>query len=164
MKLSRIVGAIGLAVGAQAALAAGGALDLSSGSTGFSDTPAAGGFLDLYTFTLSTASVLTGSLTSVVSGAQDIDFSAVFLTGPSGVFSFTQLLGDPFETWGLSATTLAAGSYSLAVIGTNSAAIASYGGNLAVTPVPEPEPVALLLAGLGVVALLNRRRSGAPAR
>lgn len=51
MKLSALVAAAGLALGSQAALAAG-PLDLSSGSTGFSDTPAAGGFADIYTFTL----------------------------------------------------------------------------------------------------------------
>lgn len=148
-------------VASQAAFAAGGPLNFgsTSGTVGFSSTPSAGGFTDVYTFTLANAGTLSGSLTSVVNGMQDLDFSGIFLTGPSGVFSFTQILGDPFETWGLAATNVAAGSYSLAIIGLNSANPASYGGNLAVTLVPEPQPLAMLLAGLAVVGLLAHRRS-----
>lgn len=158
MKLSNIVAAVALVVGSQAAWAGGGPLDLSSGSAGFTSTPTVGGFTDLYTFTLTTPATISGSITSVVNGLQDIDFVGIFLTGPSGVFNFTQLLGDPFETWGLAPVNVASGSYSLTVIGVNSPAGASYGGNVAVTLVPEPEPYALLLAGMAVIGLLARRR------
>lgn len=160
MKLRHIVAASMLAFASQAAVAVGGPLAFggSSGSVGFSATPPPGGFTDLYTFTLADAGMISGSITSVVNGLQDIDFVGIFLSGPSGVFNFTQLVGDPFETWGLAATNVAAGSYSLAVIGLNSPDPASYGGNLAVTLVPEPEPYALLLAGMAVLGLLSRRR------
>ena len=75
------------------------------------------------------------------------------------MFSFTQVLADPFETWALNNVVLSAGAYTLTVIGTNSAAIASYGGNLAVTAVPEPEKYALLLAGLIAIGFIAKRRS-----
>lgn len=159
MKIRSIVTASALALACQLSLAAGGPLTFggSSGTVGFSSTPATGGFTDVYTFTLADAGTLSGSITTVVNGTQDLDFTGIFLTGPSGVFNFTQILGDPFETWGLAATNVAAGSYSLALIGLNSADPASYGGNLAVTLVPEPGPLSLLLAGLAVVGLLTRR-------
>ena len=69
-------------------------------------------------------------------------------------------MADPVEVWALAATPVMAGSYSLAVIGTHSPAIASYGGNLAFTStaVPEPEPYALLAAGMAVVGLLVNKR------
>ena len=160
MKLLHVAAAAALIAGSQACLAAGGPLDISTGSVGFSNTPTALGFTDTYTFSLPLAGTISGSITAVVNGAQDVDFVGIFLTGPSGVFTFTQLLADPFETWGLSPVAVAAGSYTLSLIGTNSPAIGSYGGNLAVTLVPEPEPYALLLAGMAVVGLLSRRRIG----
>jgi len=159
VKLSSILAGTALVLGSQWSIAAGGPLDLTSGSAGFSSTPMVGGFTDIYTFSLATPATLSGSITTIVNGLQDIDFVGVFLTGPSGVFNFTQLMSDPFETWGLATITVAAGSYSLALIGTNSPAGASYGGNLAVTLVPEPEPLALLLAGMAIIGLLARRRA-----
>ena len=159
MKLSGILAGTALVLGSQFSFAAGGPVDLSSGSAGFSSTPLTGGFTDLFTFSLAVPGTISGSITSVVSGLQDVDFVGIFLTGPSGVFNFTQLLADPFETWALASTNVAAGSYTLAVIGTNSPAGGSYGGNLAVTLVPEPEPYALLVAGMAVIGLLARRRA-----
>ena len=140
-----------------------GALDLSSGSSGFANTPVAGSFVDMLTFTLPVPSIATASVTTVVGGNQDIDFASVALSGPGGVFAFAPLLGDPVEVWALpdGGASLAAGAYTLTLAGTNSAAIASYGGNLAVmpiSPVPEPASFALMLAGASVVLFLARRR------
>lgn len=158
MKLSRIAAAAALVAASPFTLAAGGPLDLSSGSAGFSSTPIAGGFSEVFTFSLVTPAFFTGSVTTAVSGLQNIDFMGIFLTGPGGAFSFTKVLNDPFETWVMPATLISAGSYALTLIGSNSPAIASYGGNVAVSPVPEPEKYALLLAGLGMVLFCGRRR------
>jgi len=159
MNLPSLAFAVSALLAAGSATAAGGPLDLSTGSAGFSSTPPAGGFVELFTFTLPTASFASGSITSAVNGQQDIDFSYIALVGPGGVFSFSQVLADPFETWALNNALLAAGNYTLTVIGTNSAAIASYAGNLAVTVVPEPEKYALLLAGLITIGFAARRRN-----
>ena len=161
MKRFHVTAAALLALaGASASAAALGPLDLSSGSTGFANTPIAGPFTDTFTFTVTAPSFLIGSVTSVVSGSQNVDFSGIFISGPSGTFGFAKLNPDPFEFWVTSSPgfALGAGSYTLSLIGTNSAAIGSYGGNLAISVVPEPQTLALLCGGLGVVGFLASRR------
>ncbi|MGS0756268.1 FxDxF family PEP-CTERM protein, partial [Roseateles sp. GG27B] len=56
------------------------------------------------------------------------------------------------------ANTLGAGSYSLLISGISQRAKTAYTFNVDVTPVPEPETYALLLAGLGVLAFVAKRR------
>ena len=140
-----------------------GALDLSAGSTMYGRTPIAGSFVDTLTFTIPVPSLANGSVTTVVNGNQDVDFTSVALTGPGGVFAFSMLLGDPVEVWALpgNGVSLGAGLYTLSFTGTNSAGVASYGGNFAampISPVPEPTSFALMLAGVSVVLFLSRRR------
>ena len=159
---SLIATSVAFAIGSAAAADLG-ALDLSSGSSGFSSTPTAGSFVDTLTFTLGEPSLANGSVTSVVSGNQDVDFTSISLSGPGGVFAFLPLLGEPVEVWALqgSGAALGAGTYTLTLAGDNSAGIASYGGNLAVmpiSPVPEPTSFALMLAGASVALFLARRR------
>jgi hypothetical protein len=68
-----------------------------------------------------------------------------------GVTSETVVLAPAFN--------LGAGSYELqirgVVVGTSGG---SYGGSLNITPVPEPEGMAMMLAGLGLIAGIVRRR------
>jgi len=167
MKLSQVAAASALVLASAGSLAAAlGSIDLSSGSGFFGNTPIAGAFVDTLTFTVTTASTFNGSITSVVNGTQDVDFMSIVLT--PGVLSFASVLGDPVEVWATPAAGfgLTPGVYTLTLTGTNSASVGSYAGNLAVTPglpstsVPEPESVAMLFAGLGIVGLLARRRRG----
>ena len=164
LKPSLITTSLALALGCSEVFAANlGALDLSSGSAGFSNTPIAGSFVDTLTFTLTVPSLANGSVTTVVNGNQDLDFASVALSGPSDLFAFSMLLGDPVEVWALpgSGVSLGAGLYTLTFTGSNSAGVASYGGNFAVmsiSPVPEPTSFALMLAGASVVLFLARRR------
>ena len=52
-------------------------------------------------------------------------------------------------------TTIASHSYELIVGGFKDKAGASYAGNISVSPVPEPETYAMLLAGLGLVGFFS---------
>jgi hypothetical protein len=160
MKFSTVAAAAALAVGSVGAFATTTSIDVSSGSAGFFNTPPAGGFSDTFNFTLSTAATFTGIVTSVVNGGQDVDLSSVTLSGPSGLFSFAQINSDPFEIWTLPTTTLLTpGSYSLTVLGVNSAAIGTYSGDIALSAaVPEPSSYALMLAGAGVIGFVAVRR------
>jgi hypothetical protein len=150
----------GVTLSAFVGLASAVPIDISSGSAGFVNTPPAGAFTDIYTFTLPVATTLTGLVSSVVAGGQDVDFSSLVLTGPSGPFSFALANPDPFEVWTLNTPTLSAGAYTLTLTGTNSAAIGTYSGTIAVSAVPEAETYALMFAGLAVVGFLLLRRRG----
>jgi hypothetical protein len=167
MKLSKVATASALVLASAGSFAAAlGSIDLSSGSGFFGNTPIAGAFVDTITFIVTTASTFNGSITTVVNGTQDVDFTSIVVT--PGALSFASVLGDPVEVWATPAAGfgLTPGVYTLTLSGTNSASIGSYAGNLAVTPglppnsVPEPESYALLIAGLGIVGLLARRRRG----
>ena len=167
MTLSKVATASALVLASAGSFAAAlGSIDLSSGSGFFGNTPVAGLFLDTLTFTVTTAATFNGSITTVVNGTQDVDFTSIVVT--PGALSFASVLGDPVEVWATSTAGfgLTPGVYTLTLTGTNSASVGSYAGNLAVTPglpstsVPEPESVAMLFAGLGIVGLLARRRRG----
>lgn len=158
----------GLAPSTVSGVAGLGSLDLSSGSAGFANTPIAGVFLDTLSFTLAARSSFTGSVSSAVGGAQDVDFTSITIVGPSGSFGLTNAVGDPYETWVLPSVELNPGTYTAQFVGMNSAAIGSYGGNFAVaplgsggtpTPVPEPSTAVLALTALGVLRWVRFQRS-----
>lgn len=158
MNIRTLTLAAGLALSTFAGLASAVAVDVSSGSAGFVNTPPAGAFTDIYTFTLPVATTLTGIVSSVVNGGQDVDFTSLTLTGPTGPLTFAQISFDPFEIWTISTATLSPGAYTLTLIGTNSVAVATYAGNIALAAVPEPETYALMLAGVAAVGFVVMRR------
>ena len=107
------------------------------------------------------------------------NFSARLYRLDNGLTSLTTGLpssGAPVQAWtsttllapDVSSTTLlfqnvslqAGATYALEFRGTISgSAGGSYGGNLNITPVPEPTSAALLFASLGVMAVVSRRRA-----
>ncbi len=107
-------------------------------------------FSDVYNFTVGQNSVLKGTVGEFV-----------------GSISFTQLLINSTPVtltatntgYSFSLSGLAAGSHTLTVAGTMPKGGHGYIGTVYATPaVPEPESIALAVAGLGVVASLARRR------
>ncbi len=116
-----------------------------------------GGFTDTYAFTLVQDSVVGASVTNVsLYGINDItDFAATldsqalkYKVTDEGVVVVDLLYGT---------APAGAGSHNLTVSGVAPTTGATYGGNITAA-VPEAETYAMLLAGLGVVGFVGRRR------
>jgi PEP-CTERM motif len=159
-----------VAVAAMAAIASVGSYAATiaplSPSATFANT-VTGGFTDEWTFNLGTESVVAASLTNI-----EVSFGATSTGGILGLAAWldgVQLFGPTSTVPGsyklqvlAGATQLPAGVYKLTVSGTGiTGANASYGGNIVATPVPEPETLAMMLAGLGALGFLARRRQNA---
>jgi hypothetical protein len=109
-----------------------------------------------------------------VSSSSVLDFPAPFPDIVIPAVTFTKFalyeLGSTVEIWSATPGTsffsksgiLEAGDYTLRIWGT---ADATYGGGYVVAlqaaPVPEPGEWAMILAGLGIVGFMARRRTGA---
>ncbi|OEZ63837.1 MULTISPECIES: FxDxF family PEP-CTERM protein [unclassified Duganella] len=110
---------------------------------------------DTWTFALlksSTTSFLASQTFAVTSGAIS-NFSAELLGN-----SFVPGVGTATSqtlSWG---GILGAGTYSVHVTGLTNADRTTYQGAVSALPVPEPETYAMLLAGLGIMGLVARRR------
>lgn len=166
MHIKQIAAAAALAVSAFAASAAstdwlahdpvefGSGSGIGSGSS----------ILDTFSFSLGSASALTTTAVSNESANLDLTGATVFLyKGTVGSGSFVSGFGFDSTSITASVTPLTAGLYYYLV----SAAVGSgaVAGSYTLTslvspvaPVPEPETYALMLAGLGAVGFMLRRR------
>ena len=122
---------------------------------------AAGAFTDTITFNDGVGGTFASSLVTVgFLDQSNIDFTSVSVNGQT----FTLGANGPIETPYFQPSTVD-GPLVLTVKGVAAPALtagtaiaASYAGTANVTAVPEPESYALMLAGLGVVGMLVRRR------
>lgn len=116
-----------------------------------------GMFTDTFTFTggpafaETTASLITIALAP---GVQDITFTAADLNGNALTFVAAGQADAGYGAW----SSLAGPTFVLTVTGMTTGNPASYSGTLNVTPVPEPGTYALMLAGLGAVGFIAKRR------
>ncbi|SDH36455.1 MULTISPECIES: FxDxF family PEP-CTERM protein [unclassified Duganella] len=130
----------------------------------FTSAAASATFTDQFNFHVSNTSLLVADVTSTALSATtglDLTGFAVYTSSGTLVYSGTKKSSGIVDNWKLNASNqiLTAGDYYLQVIGkVNSAA--SLSGNIAlkVTAVPEPETYAMMLAGLGLVGVVARRR------
>lgn len=161
MKLKTLVAASLLAISATGSYA--NTVFTASGS--FS-----GMFSDTFDFTILTPMYLTNAgvtavLTPDVNSTTGFDIKSVSWVGGPFVFNNvdTPLGGSLFQqyTAAVVPALLAPGTYSIQVTGVSLSAGASYTGNVTLAPVPEPETYALMLAGLGAIGYMARRRKGA---
>jgi hypothetical protein len=101
---------------------------------------------------------LTSSVTSFVNGPKDVDFSRIFLTDGTTEYDYTQTGFDPSEQWSLAPVALTSGiTYEIHTLG-SATGRAAFAGELQITPVPEPETYALMLAGLAAIGFVASRR------
>jgi len=149
-------------------------LDLTDGSGFFGDTFAMNNngntFADRFTFTVG-ASGAGSSLDAIISSVSHsadtgLDITGVSLYNAAGdtlVMAGHSLQSGSIDVWTVSSSNLAAGNYYLQVSGNLvSDQAASFGGAVSMAaPVPEPETYGMMLAGLGVLGFLARRRKSA---
>ena len=88
----------------------------------------------------------------VAVGINDPIAGAVLLSGGGR----TRTINN-FDNWSFSVANLNAGLHNIEVFGT-AVASGTFSGTLTVTPVPEPETYAMMLAGLGALGFMARRR------
>lgn len=111
---------------------------------------AGGAFSDDFFFDLSARSDVIGSV-GMFFGT--VSFSSVLIDGNALALTSTP------TGYGFNFSGLAAGAHTLTVEGAYPKGGHAYVGSLYATPaVPEPESMALALAGLGVMGLVARRR------
>jgi hypothetical protein len=83
---------------------------------------------------------------------------AVLGTAIAGI-NETGFGSNPTDSWSLSAYGLAGGYYALKVDGrVMGEGGGAFGGDLTISPVPEPQAWGMLLAGLGLVSVAARRK------
>jgi hypothetical protein len=127
-------------------------------------------FIDNYTFSLSGTNDLSSLVTSLISapskglvitGFNLLSNNSVVLAGHQNLVDFDATQ----QAWSFDSTNpLSAGNYVLQVRGYAADTTAgSYSGNIGIAAVPEPETIAMLLAGLGLIGVVSRRRKVAAA-
>jgi hypothetical protein len=156
-------------------------LDLTTGSGFFGDTFGVNNngamFSDRFTFSVnSTSGMDFDAIISSISHTADtgLDVTGLSLYRAAGgdgsgtgtlVSSGTSLQSGNIDVWTLSTDNLTAGNYYVLVSGNIvSDSSASFGGAVMMSPtapVPEPETYGMMIAGLGVLGFLARRRKQA---
>jgi len=122
----------------------------------FGNAHSKGSFTDTFTFTINDPGKVAGSFFSFPASL-NVGQLSVSLSNGSSNWSDTDV-SDGFSFDGLSQ-----GNYSFSVWGRAGFIGGYYSGSLTAStapaaPVPEPESVAMMLAGLGLIGVLTRRR------
>lgn len=123
-------------------------------------------FADQFTFTTTGSSklalILTSTSTNALNGLNITGFD-LYKAGGALAMAGTQLQTGATDKWTLGDANLAAGSYYVQVSGnvvSNGGGAFAANGNI--SAVPEPEGVAMLFVGLGLIGLIKQRRQSAP--
>jgi hypothetical protein len=139
----------------------------------FAASTAGSTFSDVFTFQVNRPFDAAASLTSVylntpltkdltISGFSlyryDPNTQAILGNAIAGI-NESGFGANPTDSWSLVGYGLTGGSYAIKVDGrVRGVGGGSFGGDLVVSPVPEPQTWGMLLAGVGVLGALARRR------
>ena len=116
-------------------------------------------FTDRYDFSTAVAGWLTADVVAVA-GNNGLNLTGFELFDSNGsLIAGTQLLNGAVDAYNVSNYSLDAGNYYLQVSGNVVGnGMGKYYASLALAPVPEPETYAMMLGGLGLLAVAARRR------
>lgn len=117
------------------------------------DVTGAGAFSDTFTFTPAISGLSFSTIISNLLMSKGITFTDVSING--NPFTLTQTAG---VSSGVSGVVSLTAPLILTVLGTATGPIGTYSGNFAISAIPEPETYAMMLAGLGLVGFMARRR------
>jgi hypothetical protein len=150
-------------------------ITLTNGAGFFGDTFAANNmgatFSDKFNFSVasgtSTSSTSLDAIISSISSSANTGLAvtglSLYNTAGTAVATGSMLQSGAVDVWTIHGANLTAGNYYLQVSGNlvgNTAA--AFGGAISMAaPVPEPETYGMMLAGLGVLGFLARRRKAA---
>jgi len=120
-------------------------------------------FLDQFTFTVGAVPSNLDAIVSSISRTADtgLNITGLSLYGSTGtlVTSGNMSQTGAIDVWTLTTDNLASGDYYLQVSGNMvSDTAGSFGGSVMLAPVPEPETYGMMLAGLGLLGFMSRRR------
>jgi hypothetical protein len=134
-------------------------IDISSGSNSFGSGALTGAAVSNATMDF--------TFMGLASGMYSFDFGA-YSTGKVTFDSVSldgtlvpSTLGAGNKSISFSANETLGSSFVVSVQYDKAVGVGSFGGSVTVTPVPEPETYALMLAGLGAIGFVARRRSAA---
>lgn len=120
-------------------------------------------FADHFTFSVTgvptNLDAIVSSISRTASTGLDITGLSLYGSGGTLISAGAMMSTGPIDVWTLTSNNLAVGNYYVQVNGTLvSATSGSFGGAIMLAPVPEPETYGMMLAGLGLVGFLARRR------
>jgi hypothetical protein len=120
-------------------------------------------FADRFTFSVSGIAADFNAVVSSISRTPatglDITGLGLFTSAGTQVGTGGALETGAIDVWSISSNNLAVGDYYVQVSGTLvSNTSGSFGGTVALAPVPEPATYGMMLAGLGLVGFMARRR------
>jgi hypothetical protein len=123
-------------------------------------------FADKFRFSITTVpqdfDAIVTSFTRTAATGLDITGLSLFSNSGALITAGTRESTGAMDIWNLRADSLGLGSYYLQVSGKMvSSTSGSFAGTVVLAPVPEPETYGMMLAGLGVVGFLARRRKAA---
>ena len=121
-------------------------------------------FADRFTFSVSGLpadfNAVVSSISRTPATGLDITGLGLFTSGGGQVGTGRALNIGAIDVWTITSNTLGVGDYYIQVSGTMvSDTAGSFGGMVALAPVPEPAAYGMMLAGLGLVGFMARRRS-----
>ncbi|MEB0137132.1 FxDxF family PEP-CTERM protein [Actimicrobium sp. CCC2.4] len=139
-------------------------LVLTHGTTAFGKTFAANTkgntFTNDYTFSTSAASSLTGAVISIKGLSTDLNITGFNLIPTVGATITGLAFSSGYvDAWLITAPNLLPGNYTLEVTGKVLGDGGSYGGNVNVSAVPEPETWGMMIGGLGLIGMAIGRRT-----